>query len=73
MAFIQTLNDLCDGSKKKPPARIWQVNLVGVRRRDAAHRLCQVYQLLLDLPKTPPQPETPLPTAELTPLKVDRT
>lgn len=36
----------------QPQARSWQATLVGVRRHDAAHRLTQVYQLLLDWPKS---------------------
>ena len=54
MDFNQTFNDLSgEGIKKpRPGSRSWQVNLVRVRRRDAAHRLAQVYQLLLQWPTT---------------------
>ena len=59
MASNQTFNIPAGEVIKKlrPGPRSWQVTLVQVRRRDAAHRLTQVYQLLLQLqwPQTSPE------------------
>lgn len=74
MDFNQTFNDPSGEVIKKPRPgfRSWQVNLVRVRRRDAAHRLTQVYQLLLQWPPTSAELETLTPTSTATTVKVDQ-
>ncbi len=48
MAHQQNVaNSKPTASNPKSSTRAWQITLVAVRRRDATHRLAQVYQLLL--------------------------
>lgn len=72
MASNQTFNDPSGEviKKPRPGPRSWQVTLVQIRRRDAAHRLTQVYQLLLQWPQTSPELDPFTATSTATALKV---